>query len=221
MYDQWNLSAVLEKANKRPCSNSINQDRPSSLNQQLNLTIVMSIISVLSKVEIWLHRLAGSFCFCLTSLTSRVSGHSHPHINCLSISTKSDFKRGRRGVQYSGNNFFFRDSCVKSLYVKASVWVWRGISWWRIDSLQFSVVPQIEFSPFVTRGEKALMLENYSLEALDLLLTSAIGWKEKLFVIWTRKNLFLYVTLKILEVFLNSSTVYEGFSGMVAGLVCF
>lgn len=37
--------------------------------------------------------------------------------------------------------------------------------------------------------------------------TSAIGSKEKLFVISTRKNLFFYVTLKLSEVFSNSSAV--------------
>lgn len=155
----------------------------------------------------------------ITDITC-VSGHSHPHINCQSVQSLI-LSEGGGGCSTLAATF-------SSEIVVWRAYMWKpvsgfegGISWWRIDSLQFSVVPQIEFSPFVMRGKKALMLENYSLEALDLLLTSAIGWKEKLFVIWTRKNLFLYVTLKILGVFLNSSTVYEGFSGMVAGLVCF
>lgn len=85
-----------------------------------------------------------------------VSGHSHPLINCLSISTKSDVKRGRRGVQYSGSNFFFRDSCVKSLYVKASVWVWRGN--FLVENWFFIVqcCPPDRVLSFCNEGEKSI-----------------------------------------------------------------
>lgn len=85
-----------------------------------------------------------------------------------------------------------------------------GLSWGEWIFLRFSVVPQIEFFPFVMRGKKkkAIMLENCSLEALGLLLTNAKGSEETLFVISMRKKtLFFYVNLKLLAVLSNSSTM--------------
>lgn len=96
---------------------------------------------------------------------------------------------------YPGNDFLFRDSCVKSLCVKAGVWVWRGNFLVENGFFMVQYCPPDRILSFCNEEKKSINIgELFSR-------TSAIGSKEKLFVISTRKNLFFCVTLRLLEVF--------------------
>lgn len=77
-------------------------------------------------------------------------------------------------------------------------------------------------SVFFHQGKeiKVSILANWSLEASDVILKISVQMK-KIFVISAIKNLLFRVTLKLLEVLLNSSIVWGGFSRTVADLVCF
>lgn len=68
------------------------------------------------------------------------------------------------------------------------------------DSLRFSLVPQREVLPFVMRKKKkGQNVGDCSLEALDLLLTNAIGSEEKLFVSSIRKKPILSRKLEVIR----------------------
>lgn len=122
-----------------------------------------------------------------------VSGHSHPNSNSLSpnkckVRSWVSEESGCRtlAATFSSEIVVWELVCES----RSGVWVQRGTLLGRMDFLRFSVVPQIEFFPFVVRGKKkkAIMLENCSLEALGLLLTNAKGSEEKWFVISMRKK---------------------------------